>query len=196
MPLKLTISRSVLVVFIVLVAIIGGMSGLEGANLRRQPVTVTTTLQQAVYATVTESVISHYMIGDDFMIVNCISFNLGTYNNPGPMNPPDYFSIGWSAAPPGPGSLKIGLWGVSQPVLATVDYAADSSSTFVNGNYFSAPTSMNEIQFTIPATPFDTYYGQIVPVPLPPGASSVDFNLAPSNGSAGVMCLTLTWIPG
>ena len=156
------------------------MSGLQAANLKRPPVTVTTTLQQAVYATVTETVARS---SSNYVILNCVSINLGGQPTPGLLSPPDYFLIGFSASPPGPGSLEIELWGLNRPVTATVEYAADEPMTHLTGS-----------PFTIPAVPYGTYYSQIVPVPLPQGGTYVDFYLAQPEG-AGVDCLTLTWIP-
>jgi len=182
---RVTVSRSVLSVFIILIAIIGGLSGLQVAKLTRPPVTLTTTLEQTVYATVTKS---FTQTSSNYVILNCISTNLGGGYTPGLVSAPDYFSIGFSE--PGPGSLEIGLWGLNRAVTATVDYAADASVT-----------SMDSLQFTIPAIPYQTYYSKLVPVPLPQGgtlsnATNVDFNLAPQPEGAGVVCRTLTWIPG
>lgn len=156
------------------------MSGVEVTNLTRPPITVTATLREAVYATVTESVTQ---TSSNYLIVNCISTNLGGGYTPGLVSAPDYFNIAFWVSPPGPGSLEIYLGGLNRAVTATISYQADQPMTHMNGN-----------EFTIPAV--STSYSQIVSVPLPQGGTYVEFTLTPQPEGAGVACLTLTWIPG
>ena len=186
MSLKLPISRRVLVVFIVLVAIIGGMSSLEVVNLTRPPITVTATLQETMYATVRQSVTE---TGSGQMILNCISMSLGGLNNLNPYNNqgPDYFSITFYPSSPGLGSLTIELTGLTQAAAVTLGYMPDSSMS-----------SQAEYQayrhFAIPATTFGISYAQNVPVPMAQGSNYLGFNLTPE-GQSVVSCLTLVWIP-
>jgi hypothetical protein len=113
---KLAFSKGVFAVFIVLVAIIGGMSSLEVVNLTRPPITVTVTLQETMYATATESVTQ---TGSGQVILNCVSMSLGGLNNLNPYNNQgtEYFSITFYPSSPGIGSLTIELTGLTQAAL-------------------------------------------------------------------------------
>jgi hypothetical protein len=182
----LAVSKKLLAILVVLVAIIGGLSGLQVAKIR-SPIVVTATMREPeLYTTVTVTESLTQTSAKQHVIASCIGLNLGGGYTPGLASEPDFFHIGFTASQPGPGSLKIELTGLNRPITAEIIYEIDQPD--------KTYTSM---EITIPAVSYGTTYSQLVPVPLSKGGIHVELILTPQNVAAGVgvNCLTLTWIP-